>query len=70
MLTLFTGADRFYDDVSRIRQGIDGDGEPDLLGQYTFRAGTGFIEKGPGADVVLRWPTFKDAADEAAIQGV
>lgn len=67
VLILFTGSDRFYDGVTRTQQDIDRDGEPDLLGQYIFRAGAGFYEKVPSADVVLHWPTLKDAADEAGM---
>jgi len=66
VLTLFTGTDRFFDGVSRTGQDIDGDGEEDLLGEFIFRAGKGFYERGPSTDIVLRWPTLNDAADEAA----
>ncbi|MEZ5584853.1 MAG: vanadium-dependent haloperoxidase [Candidatus Competibacteraceae bacterium] len=66
VLTLFTGTDRFFDGVTRTGQDIDGDGEEDLLGEFVFRAGKGFYERGPNADIVLRWPTLRDAADEAA----
>lgn len=66
VLTLFTGKDRFFDGVTRTGQDVDGDGEMDLLGEFVFRPGKGFYEQGPDATVVLRWPTFQDAADEAA----
>lgn len=65
VLIRFTGSDRFYDGVTRTDQDIDRDGESDLLGQFVFRAGFGFIEKGPAENVILRWPTLTAAADEA-----
>ncbi|MCP5419423.1 MAG: vanadium-dependent haloperoxidase [Gammaproteobacteria bacterium] len=67
VLTLFTGTDRFYDGVTRTGQDIDQDGDEDLLGEFIFRAGAGFYERGPAEDVVLRWSTLKEASDEAAL---
>ena len=60
-------AGRFYDGSSRTLQDIDGDGELDLLGEFTAPAGSFVIESGPAEDVVLRWESFREAADEAGI---
>jgi hypothetical protein len=66
VLTLFTSSPSFFDGVTRCRQDIDGDGTADRLGEFAFRAGRGFYESGPSQDVVLRWRTLQEAADEAA----
>ena len=60
-------AGRFYDGSSRTRQDIDGDGELDLLGEFTAPVGSFVIEAGPVEPVVLRWHTFRGAADEAGL---
>jgi hypothetical protein len=60
-----TGSPRFFDGVSRIDRDLDGDGQPDLLGEFRAQPGYLRFETGPTEPVVLRWPTFKDAADEA-----
>jgi len=65
VLTRYTGSDQFYDGVTRTLQDVNNDGELDILGEHIARAGTFFIEEGPVDDVVLQWPTFRAAADEA-----
>ncbi|MEM7603842.1 MAG: vanadium-dependent haloperoxidase [Myxococcota bacterium] len=65
VLTRFTGSDVFFDGETRTVEDIDGDGELDLLGQHVQRANTNLFEPSPAEDVVLEWPTFVDAADEA-----
>lgn len=60
-----TGSPRFFDGVSRIDRDLDRDGQPDLIGEFRAQPGYLRFESGPAAPVVLRWPTFKDAADEA-----
>jgi len=62
-----TGSEVFYDGVSRIDADLNGDGQPDLLGQFIANPGYLRFETGPSAPVVLRWPTFRDAADEAGL---
>ena len=66
VLQRFTGSDRFFDGVSRSGQDIDNDGEDDLLGRYVYRKNSAFFERGPSQDIVLEWPTFTAAANEAA----
>lgn len=60
-----TGSPRFFDGVTRIDRDLDRDGQPDLIGEFRAQPGYLRFETGPAAPVVLRWPTFKDAADEA-----
>jgi hypothetical protein len=67
VLQLFSGSDSFYDGHTRTSQDIDGDGEADLLGQFIFKPGRSFFEDVPHEDVVLRWPTLQDAANQAAM---
>lgn len=67
VLTMFTGSDAFYDGVSMTNQDFDNDGQPDMLGQHTIAAGSFMFEEGPAEPVVLRWETFKDAANEAGV---
>jgi len=66
VLKRFTGSDQFYDGVSRTGQDIDQDGDEDLLGQFIYGKNRFFFERGPSEAIVLQWPTFTDAADEAA----
>lgn len=66
VLSLFTANDQFYDGRTRTRQDIDRDGQADLLGQFMVRSGSSFFEDIPAENVLLRWPTLQDAADEAA----
>lgn len=65
VLTRFSGSDRFYDGTTRTLQDTNNDGEPDLFGQHITTAGSFIFESGPSADVVLQWPTFRDAANDA-----
>ncbi|MFO1350534.1 MAG: vanadium-dependent haloperoxidase [Gammaproteobacteria bacterium] len=65
VLALYSGSDRCFDGVTHLAVDTDRDGQPDLLGQYRFRKGKSFYESGPAADVVLRWDTLKEAADQA-----
>lgn len=67
ILTLMTGSDRFFDGVTKTSQDINGDGELDFLGEFIAPVGSFFIEDGPAQPVVLRWYTFKEAADEAGL---
>lgn len=65
VLTRFTGREDFHDGVTRIGKDINGDGVEDFLGEHLAPAGSNRFESGPAEAVTLRWPTFKDAADEA-----
>ncbi len=67
VLTAFTGSDRMYDGVTRLGRDYDGDGVEDFLGQHIAVPGTMKFEHGPAEPVVLRWATFHDASDQAAI---
>jgi hypothetical protein len=67
VFTLFTGSNQFYDGVTVIREDLNDDGVPDVLGQHIMVAGTHLIENSPAQPVVLRWNTFQEAADEAGI---
>jgi len=67
ILTRFLGTDRFHDGVTVTAQDVDGDGEKDLLGQHVALAGSSFVEDGPATDIVLRWSTLREAADEAGL---
>jgi len=67
VLTAITGSEVFYDGVTTTIQDVNSDGITDMLGEHIAPAGSFFIENGPVDEVVLQWPTFKDAADEAGI---
>ncbi len=67
VLTAFTGSEQFYDGVTRIGKDLNGDGEEDFLGEHIALPGSNMFESSPADTVVLRWPTFKAAADEAGI---
>jgi len=67
VLTAITGSEVFYDGVTTTIQDVNSDGIRDVFGEHIAPAGSFFIENGPVNDVVLQWPTFKDAADEAGI---
>lgn len=67
ILTELTGSETFYDGVTRIGKDLNGDGEEDLLGQHIAMPGSNMFEGSPVDEVVLRWETFKEAADEAGI---
>jgi hypothetical protein len=62
-----TGSEVFYDGLTRIDADLNGDGQPDLLGEFIANPGYLRFETGPATPVVLRWPTFRDAADEAGL---
>ncbi len=68
VLTRFTGSNAFYNGEFRTAQDVNSDGEPDFLGEFIAKAGTSAFETNtPQEDVVLHWPTFQDAAAEAAV---
>jgi len=67
VLTELTGSDAFYDGSTRIGKDLNGDGVEDFLGEHVALAGANMFEDSPAAPVVLRWPTFKHAADEAGL---
>lgn len=67
VLTAFTGSETFYDGVSRNGQDLNDDGVEDFLGEHIALPGSNMFESTPVETVVLRWPTFKDAADEAGL---
>jgi hypothetical protein len=67
VLTSFTGSNRFYDGETALPVDLDRNGVPDLLGQFIMPAGGFLVERGPASAVVLRWETFQQAADEAAL---
>ncbi len=67
VLTSFTGSNVFYDGVTRLNEDFNRDGVADLLGQHIVGKGGNAFEATPSSFVVLQWPTFQDAADEAGI---
>ncbi len=67
VLTHFTGSGRFYDGVTKTIQDVNSDGIRDLLGEHIAPTGSLLFEDGPDSAIILRWHTFKDAADEAGI---
>jgi len=67
VLTLFTGSNRFYDGQTILPEDFNRDGVPDRLGEHVIRAGGNKFENSPESVVILRWPTFQDAADEAGL---
>ena len=67
VLTCFFGNGSFYDGTSETLQDIDGDGAPDLLGEFVAPAHSFVIESGPEREIRLRWHTLIEAADEAGI---
>ncbi|GAA3961401.1 vanadium-dependent haloperoxidase [Allohahella marinimesophila] len=66
VLTRFTGSPTFYDGTTVTVQDINGDDKPDMLGQFVVGVNTLVYDSGPSEELVLRWPTFKDAANEAS----
>lgn len=68
VLAAYSGTDAFYDGVSRSRYDLDGNGEPDLLGEYVS-SDLGF-ENYDGPPITLRWPKLGDAADEAGVSRI
>ncbi len=68
MLRGFTGSDQLYDGVTRVPYDRNRDGLDDLVGEFIALPGSLAIEPGlPGQRIVLRWPTLKEAADEAGM---
>jgi hypothetical protein len=70
VLTSFTGSDRFYDSENPVElpfEDFNGDGLADVLGQHIVGVGGNAFEDSPSEVVVLKWNTFKEAADEAGV---
>lgn len=67
VLSRYSGSDRMYDGWTRLGRDYDGDGYQDMLGRHIAVPGTLKFEHGPNETVVLRWDTFHDAADQAAV---
>jgi len=67
VLTSFTGSNRFYDNETMTNGDYNHDGIPDMLGEFIAPVGSNNFEQSPSEIVVLRWPTFQDAAVEAGI---
>lgn len=67
VLRAFAGSSTFYDGETATSQDVNFDGVSDVFGEHIVRAGSFAFEDTPAEDVVLRWPTFQDAADEAGI---
>lgn len=68
VLQAFTGSARLYDGVTRLPRDRNGDGHPDRLGEAVIPAGSLKTEPGlPTHDLVLRWNTLQEAADEAGL---
>jgi hypothetical protein len=65
ILTRYSGSADMYDGTTRLGRDYDGDGTEDTFGQHVATPGTLQFEHGPASPVVLRWSTFRDAADEA-----
>ena len=65
VLAAFAGTDEFYDGEATGAYDLDGDGQLDLLGQYT--ANELSFEDYDGAPIVLQWDTLFDAAAEAGL---
>ena len=70
VLTHFSGSGTFYDGVTTTLQDVNSDGEPDFFGEHITPAGSFAFESGPTAKVVLQWPTFIDAANEAGLSRI
>jgi hypothetical protein len=67
VLTMFTGSNQFYDGTTMLNDDFNNDGVPDMLGEHVIAIGGNMFESTPSEVVVLRWPTFQDAADEAGV---
>ena len=67
VLTGYTGSERMYDGWTRVGRDFDGDGYEDMFGRHIATPGALAFETGPVEEVVLRWDTFGQAADEAGI---
>lgn len=67
VLTQYTGSNRFYDGETVLHDDFNGDGVPDMLGQHVIKVGGNMFENSPEKVIALKWETFQDAAEEAAI---
>ena len=68
VLTRFTGSNIFYDGETILYyEDFNQDGIPDILGQHIVSVGGNKFEGSPSEVIVLQWPTFQDAANEAGI---
>lgn len=68
VLTAFIGSNRFYDGTTILyNEDFNQDGLPDLLGQHIVTVSGNQFEDSPHTIVVLQWPTFQDAANEAGM---
>lgn len=68
ILTRFTGSNRLFDPSVVLPWDRNGDGAGDILGEFRVRPGSLTIEPGlPAQEVVLRWNTLQEAADEAGV---
>ncbi|MEM7331875.1 MAG: vanadium-dependent haloperoxidase [Chloroflexota bacterium] len=68
VLTAFTGSDAFYDGTTMLmNEDFNNDGIPDMLGQHIVAIGGNMFENSPETVIILRWETFKEAADEAGL---
>jgi hypothetical protein len=68
VLTRFTGSNSFYDGRTILYyEDYNRDGIPDMLGQHLVPVGGNKFEGSPSDVIILQWPTFQDAADEAGL---
>jgi hypothetical protein len=68
VLTRFTASNAFYDGRTILYyEDFNHDGIPDMLGQHLVPVGGNMFESSPADVVILQWPTFQDAADEAGL---
>jgi len=64
----FTGSAQLYDGVTQVPYDRNKDGVNDYVGEFIARPGSLTIEPGlPSQPVFLRWPTLKEAADDAGL---
>ncbi len=64
----YSGSDQLFDGITQVPYDRNRDGVGDLIGEYIARPGSLTIEPGlPTTQVVLRWSTLKEAADEAGL---
>jgi len=67
VLTAFTGSSKFYDGVTKTSQDVNSDGVEDFFGEHIQKKNSNAFESSPENDVILRWNTFYDAANEAGL---
>lgn len=70
VLTLYTGSNTFYDGQTITPEDVNDDGAKDVLGEFIVAKDSLIFDTGPDEPVVLRWPTFQDAADEAGLSRI